>query len=166
MERFVNEYMYTNEAIEEIMGCWWNWKFRRINILVAVCVVLFLVLFIVSRDPVYLITELAMVILIVFAKHKKNDVIKTEKKRKQIFNTGEECSFRVVVEDALTFTAATGDKTIALSNVVKIVEGKSFYVLILEGNILVPLKKNSFVEGDGERCIAYLREHMGKKEKK
>ncbi len=163
MDHFVNEYLQDDAATEEIVGVGWSRKFRKVNIIVAVCVVLFLVPAITSGNLFDLVYELAAVFLIVFAKIKKNSVIKTEKERLRVLCPDGDRSVRVEVGDALKVTAAKREKTISFSDVVKIEESKSFYILFIAGDMLAALKKDGFVEGDADACMAYLREQIAKK---
>lgn len=53
------------------------------------------------------------------------------------------------------------EKCLSLSDIKKVLETPDMIVICLRGNLILPVKKTGFIQGDAEHCIKYLRSQIG-----
>ena len=53
------------------------------------------------------------------------------------------------------------EKHLSLSDIKKVLETTDMIVICLRGNLILPIKKTGFIQGDAEHCIKYLRSQIG-----
>ena len=52
------------------------------------------------------------------------------------------------------------EKCLSLSEIKKVLETPDMIVICLRGNLILPVKKTGFIQGDAEHCIKYLRSQI------
>ena len=53
------------------------------------------------------------------------------------------------------------EKCLSLSDIKKVLETPDMIVICLRRNLILPVKKTGFIQGDSEHCIKYLRSQIG-----
>lgn len=55
----------------------------------------------------------------------------------------------------------TEKSCLSLSDIKKVLETPDMIVICLRGNLILPVKKTGFIQGDVEHCVKYLRSQIG-----
>ena len=164
MDRFVNEYRYTEDVIEEGVGSWWKWKFKKLTYGVLALMVLLAVLFLLSRNVSYLEFEIVGIIFLVMFQIKKYAGVKNEKKRMHVLHPEEPPLFHVeIVGEEIMIRSKDACRSVSIDTVEGIAETKSLIVLFIQGLMTVTMRKDGFLEGTAEECLSYLKEKTGRK---
>ena len=140
---FVSEFQYTEECIPEYLKRWWRENLIVSYILTALVFLYFFLMLIIRRNLVYLFLELLPILLLLLIRVKVSRAIKIEK--------GQDILYRI--EDK--------EKHLSLSDIKKVLETPDMIVICLRGNLILPVKKTGFIQGDVEHCVKYLRSQIG-----
>lgn len=164
MDHFVNEYRYTEDVVEEGVGAWWKWKFKTLSYGILGLMVLLAVLFLLSRNASFLELELIGIIFLAMFQLKKYLGVNNEKKRLHVLYPEEVPLFHVeIVGEEIKIRSKDTARSVTMDAVEGIAETKSLIVLFIKGLMTVSMRKDGFLEGTAEECLAYLKEKTGKK---
>lgn len=163
MNHFVNEYRYTDAMIEEAMGAWWKWKYKKIIYGTLAAMVVFLIIWLFTKNPTYLICEILFALIFLTMHLNKKKSMQNEKQRRKVMYPDEPPLIRVEIGEDIRIHTKDTDRSVAFSQLEGIKETGSTIVLCISGMMTIALSKNGFKEGSAQDCIAFLRERTGKK---
>lgn len=156
MQHFVNEYEYTPDILQESIGAWWDYKYKDGYRSMLAVFILIAVLSIVMKRPVFLLTELAPLFVVVLFRFKKKKSIQIEQERIDILFRGTDLFCRVEVGEDISFTSLKGNRRIQFSDVENYIETRNLIVLFVKGSMTIPLDKKGFREGTKEDFMSLL----------
>lgn len=156
MQRFVNEYEYTQDILEESIGVWWDRKFRDGYCTMFVVFILIAVLSIVLRRPVFLLFEFCPLFGITLFRFNRKKAIQIERERMDILFRGLPISYRVEVGEDIFTISPKNTNRIQFSDVENYTETRNLIVLFIRGSMTLPLVKNGFKEGTKEDFMSLL----------
>ena len=141
---FVSEFQYTEECIPEYLKRWWRENLIVSYILTALVFLYFFLMLIIRRNLVYLFLELLPILLLLLINYRNTVPL-------MHIEIGQDILYRI--EDK--------EKCLSLSDIKKVLETPDMIVICLRGNLILPVKKTGFIQGDAEHCIKYLRSQIG-----
>ncbi len=156
MQRFVNEYEYTPDILEESVGAWWDCKFKAGYRSMCVVFILIAVLSIVMKRPVLLLVELAPLFVIASLILKKKRAIQIEQERVSTLFHNSALSYRVEVGEDISVTSSKGNNRIQFSDVENYIETRNLIILFVKGSMTLALDKKGFKEGTKEAFLSLL----------
>ena len=145
---FVSEFQYTEECIPEYLKRWW-----RENLIVSYMII--------RRNLVYLFLELLPILLLLLIRVKVSRAIKIEKERYQVNYRNTVPLMHIEIGQDILYRIEDKEKHLSLSDIKKVLETPDMIVICLRGNLILPVKKTGFIQGDVEHCVKYLRSQIG-----
>lgn len=158
---FVSEFQYTEECIPEYLKRWWRENLIVSHILTALVFLYFSLMLIIRRNLVYLFLELLPVLLLLLIRFKVSRAIKVEKERYQVNYRNTVPLMHIEIGQDILYRIEDKEKHLSLSDIKKVLETPDMIVICLRGNLILPVKKTGFIQGDAEHCIKYLRSQIG-----
>ena len=160
---FVNEFQYTEDCIPEYLKRWWRENLIISYILTALVFLYFLLMLILRRNLVYLFLELLPALLLLLIRIKIGRAVKVEKERYQV-NYGNSAPLMYIeIGRDILYKIEDKEKHLSLSDMKKVLETPSMIVICFRGNLILPVKKTGFKQGDAEHCLRYLRNQLRSK---
>ena len=158
---FVSEFQYTEECIPEYLKRWWRENLIVSYILTALVFLYFFLMLIIRRNLVYLFLELLPVLLLLLIRVKVSRAIKIEKERYQVNYRNTVPLMHIEIGQDILYRIEDKEKHLSLSDIKKVLETPDMIVICLRGNLILPVKKTGFIQGDVEHCVKYLRSQIG-----
>ena len=158
---FVSEFQYTEECISEYLKRWWRENLIVSYILTALVFLYFFLMLIIRRNLVYLFLELLPILLLLLIRVKVSRAIKIEKERYQVNYRNTVPLMHIEIGQDILYRIEDKEKCLSLSDIKKVLETPDMIVICLRGNLILPVKKTGFIQGDAEHCIKYLRSQIG-----
>ena len=158
---FVSEFQYTEECILEYLKRWWRENLIVSYILTALVFLYFFLMLIIRRNLVYLFLELLPILLLLLIRVKVSRAIKIEKERYQVNYRNTVPLMHIEIGQDILYRIEDKEKHLSLSDIKKVLETPDMIVICLRGNLILPVKKTGFIQGDAEHCIKYLRSQIG-----
>lgn len=158
-----NEYEYTSEACVEIISTWYNKKFGMSKKLVWVLSLISITVYIMTNSFAYLFLFATTVVFILLIRMKSNKAIKLELSRLDVLYQKERPTIRVELEEKIHVITPGSDRSIEYSDVGKVMLSKHFIILSVKGYMTIGLKKDGFIQGTEEECMALLNQKYSKK---
>lgn len=91
---------------------------------------------------------------------KINRIINLEYKRLLQLNNGNECYANYTFNEdeiVLFYESINGTRKLPYNQIVKMVESKNFYVIILQNKLILPVKKNGFIDSTEEDFVNFIK---------
>ncbi len=161
MNHFVNEYNYTNEAIAEMVSRWWKWWLRVPMVLAAVFAVFGVLLLALDEVGDGVLVLAVAITMVVVLQIRARQAVKTEQTRGSVFKKDGPVNAHIEIGEDISMEVYGNPQKLDIANLERILESENYYVLCLKGRLLLPLKKDGFVEGTAEDCVQYLRQRSG-----
>lgn len=158
---FVSEFQYTEECILEYLKRWWRENLIVSYILTALVFLYFFLMLIIRRNLVYLFLELLPILLLLLIRVKVSRAIKIEKERYQVNYRNTVPLMHIEIGQDILYRIEDKEKHLSLSDIKKVLETPDMIVICLRGNLILPVKKTGFIQGDVEHCVKYLRSQIG-----
>ena len=163
-----NEYVYTKEIIEEYEKAWWNNYFKQFKIYALVLLILGVIILIYgifnhinSGFGIALIVLSFTLIILLYLKRKQ--AINLEIKRYNVLHGNKKKTLVIELDETIKCSLDNENKrNISYDKVKKIVETDNLIVLLLDGNMVIALKKDSFTVGNYEECKKFLLKKINK----
>ena len=116
---------------------------------------------IIRRNLVYLFLELLPILLLLLIRVKVSRAIKIEKERYQVNYRNTVPLMHIEIGQDILYRIEDKEKHLSLSDIKKVLETPDMIVICLRGNLILPVKKTGFIQGDVEHCVKYLRSQIG-----
>ena len=161
MNHFVNEYKYTDETIAEVTRRWWKWWLKVpmvLAVVFGVLGVLLLAMHDIRNGRLILLVDIIMVVVL---QVRARQAVKTEQARGNVFKKDGPVDAHIEIGEEISMEICGTPKKIDIAKLERILESENYYLLCIKGHMLMPLKKDSFVEGTAEDCMKYLRQKSG-----
>lgn len=163
-----NEYVYTKEIIEEYEKAWWKNHFKKLKICVLVSLILGIIILIygifnhmISSFGIALIVFSFTLIIVLYLKRKQ--AINLETKRYNVLYGSKKKTMVIELDEAIKCSLDNENKrNISYDKFKGIIETDNLIVLLFDGNLLLPLKKDSFTVGNYEECKKFLLKKINK----
>ena len=169
----VNKYTNTEEIVKEYQKAWWNNRYKKE--IIIMCIVLLIGLFmlatqIINKD-IKIMSLIAFIVMPVmyFAMYfyKKQRAFKIEAKRfKQAYKQIKNREIKIRFDDVIKVTTNKNTTEVSYEKVNKYIETTNLIVLLVEGDMTIALKKDSFVDGTEEECKKVLDSKLKKCKKR
>lgn len=130
-------------------------------ILTALIFLYFFLMLIIRRNLVYLFLELLPILLLLLIRVKVSRAIKIEKERYQVNYRNTVPLMHIEIGQDILYRIEDKEKHLSLSDIKKVLETPDMIVICLRGNLILPVKKTGFIQGDVEHCVKYLRSQIG-----
>ena len=89
------------------------------------------------------------------------NAIKIEKERYQVNYRNTVPLMHIEIGQDILYRIEDKEKHLSLSDIKKVLETPDMIVICLRGNLILPVKKTGFIQGDVEHCVKYLRSQIG-----
>lgn len=163
-----NEYKYTKEIIEEYEKAWWNNYFKQFKIYAFVLLILGIIILIYGIfNHINITFGIALIVfsftLIILLYLKRKQAINLEIKRYNVLHGSKEKTMVVELDDTIKCSLDNESKSdISYDKVKGIIESDNLIILLLDGNMIIALKKDSFTVGSYEECKKFLLKKLNK----
>ncbi len=157
---FISEFQYTEDCIPEYLKRWWREKLIISYILTALVFLYFLIMLIIRRNLVYLFLEFLPALLLLFIRIKVARAVKAEKERYQVNYGNSMPLMHIEIGQDILFSVTDKEKHLSLSDMKKVLETPNMIVICFRGNLILPVKKTGFIQGDADNCLRYLRNQI------
>lgn len=158
---FISEFQYTEECIPEYLKRWWNEKLIISYILTALVFLYFLAMLIIRRNFIYLFLEFLPALLLLLIRIKVARAVKVEKERYQVNYGNSAPLMHIEIGQDILHRVEGKESKLSLADVKKVLETSNMIVICLRGNLVLPVKKTGFIQGDADHCLRYLRNQIG-----
>lgn len=160
VDKFINEYTYSEEMIRESLLAKWYDKNKKVYIAIALFIVVMLVMAVVKRNWIFLIFVALFIALGAFYELiKKRTVNEDVEKAQGLYEDGA-TSIRVEISDVIRAKSASNEKEIQYSDVTKLINSKNLILIVLKGGTTFTLSKDGFISGDAVECLQYLKKKV------
>lgn len=160
MENFICDFEYSPEIAEEAITLWLRRKQRvLIPLTVSLATFLFVMGYLVKDNKIFALGFLAIAIFL-FIKIQNKRQIAAEKKRQESTFKSDKLYFHIEIGDDIAFRQGGQFRHIEFSNLNYILESKNLYLIVLKGDILIPLLKTGFIQGTVDGCINHLSKYL------
>ena len=163
----VNKYTNTKEIVKEYQKAWWNNRYKKeiIVMLVVLLIGIFMLITQITQKNVKIMNLIAFTILPImyFAMYfyKKKKAFKLEQERfKKIYKDVKNREIKIRFDDVIKVTTNKSTTEVSYDKVKKYIDTKNLIVLLLEGDMTIALKKDSFVNGTEEDCKKILDDKL------
>ncbi len=159
----INEFVYDENAITEVMTFWCKKEFKKLYIF---CVILFIIgiaYFLAFKNELGILAVLVSVASFISGIISTKKSIKAEKERALLVKKDEYPVFNITINDKIIMKSGKNEKEAPFEGVKGFAQTNNFIVIFLQGKMTVPLKKDSFIKGNTEECIEILNSNIIKK---
>ena len=163
----VNKYTNTKEIVKEYQKAWWSNRYRKeiIVMLVILLIGIFMLVTQIAQNNIRIMSLLAFIVLptMYFGmySYKKQKAFKMEAKRfEETYKDVKNREIKIRFDDVIKVTTNKNETQISYDKIKKYIETKNLIVLLLEGDMTIALKKDSFVNGTKEECKKVLDEKL------
>ena len=133
----------------EYLKRWWRENLIVSYILTALVFLYFFLMLIIRRNLVYLFLELLPILLLLLIRVKVSRAIKIEKERYQVNYRNTVPLMHIEIGQDILYRIEDKEKHLSLSDIKKVLETPDMIVICLRGNLILPVKKTGFIQGDG-----------------
>lgn len=168
----VNKYINTKEIVKEYQKAWWSNRYRKeIIVMIGVLVIgIFMLVTQIVQKNVKFMSLIAFIALPVMYFtmyfYKKQKAFKLEAKRfEKTYKDAKSREIKIRFDDVIKVTTNKNTSEISYDKIKKYIETKKLIVLLVEGDMTIALKKDSFVNGTEEECKKVLDEKLRKSKK-
>lgn len=157
-KRFVNEYEYNREGAKEVTGSWWDYKFKKMNMVSIILMILEFLVFFITGKKSWLILGLLMLFVLVLFALKKRNAIKIELERMAVIYKCEAFNVKYIFDEKIHLITSQRDSEVELDTIEAFVETENFVVLMMKGSMTIAFHKHGFTEGTYEEFVLHLKE--------
>ena len=169
----VNKYTNTKEIVKEYQKAWWSNRYRKeiIVMLVVLLIGIFMLVTQIAQKNIRIMSLLAFIVLpiLYFGMYfyKKQKAFKIEAKRfKETYKDVKNREIKIRFDDVIKVTTNKNTSEVSYDKIKKYIETKNLIVLLLEGDMTIALKKDSFVNGTEEECKKILDKKLKNSKKR
>lgn len=163
----VNKYTNTKEIVKEYQKAWWNNRYRKEIIVmcgVLIIGVISLITQIIQKNINIMVLGAfiglpLMYFLMYFYKKQRSFKIEA-KKFEKTYKGVKNREIKIRFDDVIKVTTNKNTSEVSYNKIKKYIETKNLIVLLVEGDLTIALKKDSFVNGTEEECKKILNEKI------
>lgn len=163
----VNKYINTKEIVKEYQKAWWNNRYKK-EIIVMIIVLLIGIIMLatqITQKNIRITSLMAFIALpilyFVMYFYKKQKAFKLETKRfEKTYKDVKNREIKIRFDDVVKVTTNKNETQVSYDKIKKYIETKNLIVLLVEGDMTIALKKDSFVNGTKEECKKVLDEKL------
>lgn len=159
----VNKYINTKGIVKEYQTAWWSNRYRKeiIVMIIVLLIGMFMIATQMMQKDVKVMGLVAFTILPImyFAMYfyKKKKAFKLEEERfNKAYKDVKNREIKIRFDDVIKVTTNKNTTEVAYEKVKKYIDTKNLIVLLLEGDMTIALKKDSFINGTEEECKKIL----------
>ncbi len=165
----VNKYTNTKEIVKEYQKAWWSNRYRKE--IIVMCIVLLIGLFLLTtqiiKKDIKIMSLIAFIALPVMYFgmyfYKKQIAFKKEEERfEKTYKNAKNREIKIRFDDVIKVTTNKNTTEVSYDKIKKYIETKNLIVILLEEDMTIALKKNSFVNGTEEECKKVLNDKLKK----
>ena len=163
----VNKYTNTKEIVKEYQKAWWNNRYRKeiIVMLVVLLIGLFTLTTQVIKKDIRIMSLIAFIVLPIMYFgmyfYKKQIAFKKEEERfEQMYKNVKNREIKIRFDDVIKVTTNKNTTEVSYNKIKKYIETKNLIVLLVEGDMTIALKKDSFANGTEEECKKVLDDKL------
>lgn len=160
VEKFINEYTYSEEMIRESLLAKWYDKNKKVYIAIAAFIIVMLVMAAVKQNWIFLIFVALFIALGAFYELIKKRIVNEDVEKAQELYANGATSIRVEISDVIRAKSASNEKEIQYSDVTKLINSKNLILIVLKGGTTFTLSKDGFISGDAAECLQYLKKKV------
>ena len=165
----VNKYINTKQIVREYQRAWWNDRYRK-EIIVMVIVLLlgmFMLITQIIQKDVKIMSLLLFAILPImyFAMYfyKRKIAFKIEQEQyNKMYKDVKNREIKIRFDNVIKVTTNKNTSEISYDKIKKYIDTKNLIVLLLEGDMTIALKKDSFINGTEQECKKILDSKLKK----
>ena len=153
----VNKYTNTKEIVQEYQKAWWSNRYKKEIIIMIIALVIGIIMLVTQliQDNLRIMSLLAFIVLPIMYFpmyfYKKKIAFKLEQERfDKIYKDSKNAEIKVRFDDVIKVTTNKNTIEVPYEKIKKYIETKNLIVLLLEGDMTIALKKDSFVNGTEE----------------
>lgn len=169
----VNKYINTKQIVREYQTAWWNDRYRK-EIIVMIIVLLlgmFMLMTQIIQKNVKIMSLLLFTVLPIMYFgmyfYKRKIAFKTEQQRfNRMYKDVKNREIKIRFDDLIKVTTNKNTTEISYDKIKKYIETKNLIVLLLEGDMTIALKKDSFINGTEEECKKILDRKLKRSKKR
>lgn len=99
-------------------------------------------------------------LLLLLIRIKVARAIKVEKERYQVNYRNSAPLLHIEIGQDILYKVAGKESKLSLSDMEKVLETPNMIVICFRGNLILPVKKTGFIQGDVDHCLRYLRNQV------
>lgn len=163
----VNKYTNTKEIVKEYQKAWWSNRYKKE--IIVMCIVLFIGLVIlisqITKKDIKIMSLIAFIVLPVMYFtmyfYKKKIAFKIEEERfEKAYKDVKNKEIKIIIDDIIKVSTNKNTSEVSYNKIKKYIETKNLIVLLLEGDMTIAIKKDSFLNGTEEECKKLLDEKL------
>ncbi|MDO4621830.1 MAG: YcxB family protein [Eubacteriales bacterium] len=152
MKKFVNKYLYTPEIARTAILIWWWNKYRAMLLICIGMLAGFGCTALLRRDAAWLIPgSLGIFGILMFLVRALQAVRQEQNKVQKAFHVSAPM-MRVELGEEIRTVVSNSRSQVSPAQLVGYRETKELLILLLRGNMTLPLKKDAFEKGTAEEC--------------
>ena len=164
---FTNEYSYSKDISKEVQLAFWNHRkgsgfFKIIMVLVIIIEIISIALIKWSNsndNRIYFLVGATLLALMILPVRNYNNIRVSDKRMQAIYHGKDPILNYEISDQIIAHNLLTGASNIyEYSQILKVIESKNLIVLIIRGNLLLALNKNSFSQGSWEECKTFIKQ--------
>lgn len=163
----VNKYTNTREIVKEYQKAWWKNKYKKeiIVMLALLLIGIYMLVTQIAQKNIRIMSLGAFIVLptMYFAMYfyKKQRAFKIEAKRfKEIYKDVKNREIKIRFDNVIKVTTNKKTSEVSYDKIKKYIITKNLIVLLLEGDMTIALKRDSFINSTEEECKKILDEKL------
>ena len=163
----VNKYTNTKEIVKEYQKAWWNNRYKKeiMVMLVVLLIGIFTLITQITEKNIRVMSLAAFIVLptMYFGMYfyKKQKAFKLEIKRfEEIYKDVKNREIKIRFDNVIKVTTNKNISEVSYDKIKKYIETKNLIVILLEGDMTIALKKDSFINGTEEEFKKVLDEKI------
>lgn len=129
--------------------------------LVGIVIIIFAAIY--SKNELYLYSALIIFLTVlnyILMKVRVKRIVNLDYQRSTLLNNGKDivASYEFTEENIIIYyEAMNGARKLSYSYLIKTIESKNIFVLIFQNKLVLPVKKDSFIDGNQEDFIKFIK---------
>lgn len=163
----VNKYTNTKEIVKEYQKAWWTNRYKKeiVVMVIVLSIGIFMLVTQIMQKNVRFMSLVAFIALPIMYFgmyfYKKQKAFRMEAKRfEETYKDVKNREIKIRFDDVIKVTTNKNETQVSYDKIKKYIETKNLIVLLLEGDMTIALKKDSFVNGTEEECKKVLDEKI------
>jgi len=157
MKHYVNVYVYTPSIAETTWRAWWRMRFRAFYITASLFIAAIVVIALFVQQPLYFVYEAFPVIALAFMERRRRKLRKEAEEQYENNFKDETPTIRVEVGEGISLITPKNIERISFDEVEQIDMMDDIVLVIATGGRIAAMKKDGFLDGTPEECVAYIR---------
>lgn len=153
----VNKYTNTKEIVKEYQKAWWNNRYKKEIIVMCGVLIIGIIMLVtqVMQKNVRIMSLVAFIVLPIMYFgmyfYKKKRAFKIEQERfDKVYKNVKNREIKIRFDDIIKVTTNKKTTEVAYEKVKRYIDTKNLIILLVEGDMTIALKKDSFINGTEE----------------